>query len=78
MAEQLLSDELFRIDYNRDTSEGAWVRATEALVSLGVLVPVEIDYEAAIAEWARAHDGFEQGIRDIIDAALGIEGGDDA
>lgn len=42
----------------------------------GYLVLVEVDYEAAIDEWAKAHDGFRQGIRDIIDAALGI-GGDD-
>ena len=48
MGDQLLSVELFRIDYNRDASEGAWVRAhTESLATLGVLVPVEIDYEAA-------------------------------
>ena len=30
----------YRIDYTRDASDGAWVRAhTESLVNLGVLVP---------------------------------------
>jgi len=38
----------YRINYEADASQGAWVRAhEESLVALGMLVPVTIDYEAA-------------------------------
>ena len=39
---QFGDETLYRIDYTRDKSDGAWVRThTESLVRLGVLVPVE-------------------------------------
>ena len=41
---QFGDETLYRIDYTRDKSDGAWVRAhTESLVRLGVLVLVEGD-----------------------------------
>ena len=58
---------LYQIDYSQDASNGAWVRAhTESLVHLGVLVPVEPDYEAADdLPW-------DATTKEVVDAALGI------
>ena len=42
-------NDLYRIDYSQDASDGVWVKAhTESLVHLGVLVKVEPSTLAAV------------------------------
>ena len=70
----------YRINYEADASQGAWVRAhEESLVALGMLVPVTIDYEAAAIAMLGLLQNKKVSSRQLVygtvDAAL--KGGDD-
>ena len=60
---------MFTIDYSRDASDGAWVRAhTESLVQLGVLVPVEpcesfSPQSVHHCHYPKGHDGAHEAYR---------------
>ena len=74
-----MTDQWYRID-----DPDAYWPPVQKLIDNGTLVPVEIDYEAAIAEVKKYPTppfgqsvGWGASIEDVVNAALGIEGGDD-